>query len=323
MAKKHRHLDTGERHQLYAPLTQGLSIRRIAQQLGRSLSTISRELTRNRGPSGSYNAEAAEAYARARRRAASRRWRTMPDYLWASEIWPRLREGWSPEQIVGWRRAQALSFNVSARWIYAKIAQDRATGGTLYTYLRRKGRKRRCRKAAGVGQIPNRVGIAARPPVVGTKARVGDWEVDLIVGQAHQGYLLTLVERCTKWMLMCKRADKRADTVKRAIVRLLRPHQALVHTITADNGPEFAQHAWVAKRLGASIYFADPYASWQRGLSEHTNGLVREYFPKRTRFTSVRPASVRAVQARLNDRPRKVLGFLTPAEAFVAAGPAA
>ena len=143
MAKKHRHLDTGERHQIYALLAQGLSIRRIAQQLGRSPSTISRELKRNRGPSGSYNAEAAEAYARARRRAASRRWRTMPDYLWSSEIWPRLRQGWSPEQIVGWRRAQALSFNVSARWIYAKIAQDRAAGGTLYTYLRRKGRKRR------------------------------------------------------------------------------------------------------------------------------------------------------------------------------------
>lgn len=319
MAKRHRHLDAGERHQIHALRAQEFSIRQIAEHLKRSASTISRELARNCGPKGEYNAKAADARACARRSAASRQWRVMPDYFWDSEIWSLLRTGWSPEQIAGRRRAWALGFDVSARWIYMKIAEDRAHGGTLYKYLRHKGKKRRKRTDAGVGRIPNRVGLEARPAVVDQKSRVGDWEVDLIVGQAHQGYLLTLVERKTKWVRMCKLSDKRADTVKRAMVRLLRPYQAVVHTITADNGTEFAQQAWVAKRLGASVYFADPYASWQRGLSEHTNGLVRDYFPKRTRFTDVRPASIREVQDRLNDRPRKVLGFLTPAEAFAAA----
>ena len=159
------------------------------------------------------------------------------------------------------------------------------------------------------GRMPNRVGIESRLAIVDQKSRVGDWEVDLIVGERHKGYLLTLAERKTKLLLMCQLANKQADTVRRAIIRLLKPYKRWVHTITADNGAEFAKHEGFAKQLGAAVYFADPYASWQRGLSEHTNGLVREYFPKGDRLTGLNSSEVRLMQDRINLRPRKVLGY--------------
>ena len=193
----------------------------------------------------------------------------------------------------------------------------------MYQHLRQKGKKRRLKSDAGRSRIPNRVGIEERPSIVDEKTRVGDWEIDLIVGKDHKGYLLTVVERVTKQLFLCQLAEKRADTVKRALVRLLRPCKALVHTITADNGTEFAQHAWFGKRLGAAVYFADPYSSWQRDLSEHTNGLVREYFPKSTCLADLQASEIRAVQDRINARPRKVLAYHMPVEVFDAACAAA
>jgi len=176
--------------------------------------------------------------------------------------------GWSPDQAAGWLRIAFL--------IYQLIAEDRARGGDLR--LRRKGRKRRMKTDAG--RMPNRVGIALRPAIVDEKSRAGDWEVDLIVGKQHKGYLPTLVERKTKLLLMSQLANKQADMVRRAIVRLQKPYTPWVHTNTADNGAEFGRHGGFAMQLVASVHYADPYTSWQRGLSEHTNVLVREDFPK-------------------------------------------
>ena len=317
MAENRRaHLSDGERHQMYALRQQKLSIRAIAVQLNRSPFTISRELRSNRRPDGTYDPDAAHKSALRRRSAASERPYKLPPDRWESEVCPLLRIGWSPDQISGWLRANREWF-VSARWIYQLIREDRYRGGDLYKCLRHKGKKRR--SDAGRSRIPNRVGIESRPAIVDAKSRVGDWEVDLIVGKDHQGYLLTLVERKTKYMLMCKLANKKADTAKRAIVRLLRPYQRWVHTITADNGTEFAKHAWFAQRLDAAVYFARPYASWERGLSEHTNGLVREYFPKGDRLIALKAREVRQIQDHLNARPRRVLGYVSPAEAFAQA----
>ena len=320
MAKiRYHHLSEGERHQIYALREQGLSIRAIAKQLERSASTISRELRRNKRSDGAYDPEEASKMALRHRGAASQRpYKVFPD-VWASSICPLLREGWSPDQAAGWLRTQEKGVSVSPRWIYQLIAEDRIRGGDLYKCLRRKGKKRRKKTDAGRSRIPNRVGIESRPAIVDEKSRVGDWEVDLIVGKQHKGYLLTLVKRKTKLLLMSQLANKQANTVRRAIIRLLKPYKRWVHTITADNGAEFAKHEGFAKQLGAAVYFADPYASWQRGLSEHTNGLVREYFPKGDRLTELKSSEVRLVQDRINLRPRKVLGYITPADAFVEA----
>ena len=184
-----------------------------------------------------------------------------------------------------------------------KIAVDRAAGGQLHTYLRHKGKKRRIKSGASSSRSPNRVGIENRPSVVDEKSRVGDWEIDWIVGKDHKAYLLTVVERVTKHLLMCPLANKRSDTVTRALVKLLRPYKHLVHTITADNGMEFAGHEEFGKQLGALVYFADAYSSYQRGLSEHTKGLVREYFPKVMYLAALRPSEVQAVQDCISRRP--------------------
>ncbi len=319
MAKRHHHLDAGERHQQYALLKQGYSLRKIAAHLGRAQSTIKRELDRNLRPRGGYEPNYEETVAYKRRSAASSMGRYMAPILWETGIWPLLRQGWSPEQIAGQHRAWETGISLSAKWFYVLIARDRAAGGTLYRYLRHKGKQRRKYTHAGCSKIPDRTGIGERPPIVDAKVRVGDWEADFIFGQKHKGYLLMLVERTTKYVWMGKLPDRRAETVKRAMVRLLRPYRNIVHTIAADNGMEFAQHAYVAQRPDATVYSADAYASWQRGLSEHTNGPVREYFPKRSRFTQVSHSAVRKVTDRLNHRPRKVLQFETPAEAFAAA----
>ena len=245
MAKiRHHHLSEGERHQIYALREQGLSIRAIAKQLERSASTISREFRRNKRSDGAYDPEEASRMAfRHRGVALQRPYKVFPD-VWASSFCPLLREGCSPVQVAGWLRTQEKGISVSPRWIYQPNAEDLARGGDLR--LRRKGKKRRIKTDAD--RIPNRVGIESRPAIVHEKLRVGDWEVDLIVGKQRKGYLLTLVERKTKLLLMCQLANKQADTVRRAIIRLLKPYKRWVHTITADNGAESAKHEGFAKQ---------------------------------------------------------------------------
>ncbi len=200
----------------------------------------------------------------------------------------------------------------------------RSEGGrrALPVPLRRRGKKPNWKggRHAGRGHIPDRVDISERSAIVEAKERTGDWEVDTIVGKGHSGALVSLVERASKYTLLQRVERRTADAVGAALLLLL-PLQALVHTITADNGKEFAGHAWVAQALGAGFFFATPYHAWERGLNEHVNGLVREYFPKGTDFRTVPDAQVKAVQDRLNARPRKALGYRTPAEAFHKAQP--
>ena len=315
MAKFYQHLDALARCQLQTLQESGLSQRQIAERIGCSQSTVSRELSRN-GRAGGYDCREAQARSEARRSQASSKPRKMVEERWA-EVRERLWWGWSPQQVAG-RLARDGIVSASATWIYRYVWADREAGGELFRLLRRRGKKanRRGRDGSGRGVIPGRVDISERPSIVEEKRRVGDWEVDTILGARHLGAIVSVVDRATKYVLLAFVPRRTAGAVGAAIVDLLMPWKALTHTITADNGKEFAGHAWIAAKLALRFYFARPYHSWERGLNEHTNGLVREYFPKSTDFRDLDPAELRRVQDLLNGRPRRSLGYRTPAEAF-------
>ncbi len=229
------------------------------------------------------------------------------------ELWrmaeERLAEGWSPEQVAGRLRKEGEPM-AGWEWIYRHVRADRKAGGGLWRHLRRRGRKPNWKggRHSGRGRIPGRVDISERPAAVEAKERVGDWEADTIVGKGHSGALVSLVDRASRYTLLRRVDRKTAGAVGAAMTGMLGDLPAPVHTITADNGKEFADHARVSEALGAGFFFARPYHSWERGLNEHTNGLVRGYLPKGTDFRKVTDAEVQAVQDRLNARPRKALG---------------
>ena len=317
MPNGYHHLTYAERCQIHGLKASGYSQRAIAHAMNRSPATISRELRRNSGDRG-YRHQQAERQAQARRRQASSRPWKLTAGLWTL-IEGCLRLAWSPEQIAGRLRVDGV-VSVSPERIYQHVRLDRKQGGDLWRSLRRRGKKPNVTagRDSGRGCIPNRVDIAARPACVATKSRVGDWEADTVIGKGHRGALVTLVDRMSKLVLIQKVSRKTAAAVGAAINTLLAPYP--VQTITADNGKEFAGHEALARTLAAPFFFARPYASWERGLNEHTNGLIRGYFPKGTDFLAVTAGEVQRVQDALNARPRKVLGYRTPQEVMAAAG---
>ncbi len=316
MPNGYHHLTDADRCQIHAVKANGYSLRAIAREMNRNPATISRELRRNSGERG-YRHKQAEQKARERRRAAaSRPWKLTAE-LW-SLIEGLLVLAWSPEPIAGrLRRDEVVS--VSAEWIYQYIRADRQRGGVLWRSLRRRGKKPNvpAGRDCGRGCLPNRVDISERPEGVAAKSRVGDWEVDTVIGKGHRGVLVTLVDRMSKLVSIPKVRRKTAVAVGEAISTRLAPYP--VHTVTADNGKEFARHETRARTLSASFCFARPYASWERGLNEHTNGLIRGYFPKGTDFHAVTAAAVQRVPEAFNPRPRQVLGYRTPQEVMAAA----
>ena len=290
-----------------------MSQNKIAQQLSVSQSTISRELSRNTGKRG-YRLKQAQIRAD-KRRLSARKTIKMTVELTAL-IESRIKEKWSPEQISGWLKEEQNTL-ISHETIYQHIWSDKRTGGQLFQYLRRKGKAYQSRskdKQAGRGFIKNRVSIDERPSVVEDKSRVGDWEIDLVIGKGHSGALVTIVERKTSFTVSMRVDDKSAKTVTAATIALLQPFKDAVLTITADNGKECVYHEKMTEHLGCGVYFADPYCSWQRGLNENTNGLLRQYWPKSTDFKKVSQSSVQGVIVKLNDRPRKKLNYKTPAK---------
>jgi IS30 family transposase len=275
-------------------------------------STISRELRRNRGYKG-YRPLQAQALAR------SRRYESHPPRI-AEQAWQRvellLRQQWSPEQIAGRLKLEQQA-PISHEWIYVYIYADKQRGGTLYQHLRsQKKQRKRYGGHARRAQIPNRISIEQRPAIVASKGRIGDWEADTIIGARHKGAILSCTERKSKLTLLRKLASKGAWEVKRNCIDLLSPCADQVFTITVDNGKEFSDHRDIGSVLQADVYFAHPYASWERGLNENTNGLIRQYFPKKYDFAKITPQDVLRVAAKLNNRPRKTLGFRTPNEVF-------
>ncbi len=309
--KNHKQLIYTQRCQIYALKKTGISQTDIAEIIGVSQPTISRELKRNTGGKG-YRHQQAQRSAAERRNATHIAFKMTAELTQMIE--EKLFEKWSPEQISGWL-LEEKGQSISHETIYRYIWSDKANKGNLYLHLRRKSKpyQSRAKKQAGRGLIKNRVGIEERPAIVDEKSRLGDWEIDLVIGKGHSGALVTIVERLTSYTVSTRINDKTADTVTAATIALLLPYKDQVKTITADNGKEFAYHEQVTKALEAPVYFADPYCSWQRGLNENTNGLLRQYWPKGTDFKKVPLDEVDRVISQLNDRPRKKLKFKTPA----------
>lgn len=302
-----------QRYHIYAHKKTGhFTQTEIADMLGVHKSTVSRELSRNRGGRG-YRPKQAQEFALARRQSRVRP-RISPD-TWEL-VGHHVRLDYSPEQVSGHLKIEH-GLSVSHECIYQHVYADKRAGGELHKHLRcQKKRRKRYGKYSRRGQIPGRVGIELRPAIVDSRCRVGDWEADTIIGKRHRQAIVSLVERKSMFTLLKKVPQKTAELVEDATVKLLGPIKEAVHTITSDNGTEFAGHKNIAERLKAAFYFARPYHAWERGTNENANGLVRQYFPKGHDFSNITDEQIKFVMDRLNNRPRKKLGFLTPMQVF-------
>ena len=310
--RRYKQLTYEQRCQIEALKKRGLSQIEIASTIGVTQSTISRELSRNTGKRG-YRCNQAQNRHLERRESCRRRSKLTGEVELL--IVEKLKLQFSPEQISG-RLAIDHGILLSHERIYQYIWENKFNGGTLYLNLRRKHKKyqKRCNGKRSRGQIPNRVGIEHRPAIVDQRGRVGDWEIDTVIGKGHSGALVTIVERALQFTLIARVDSRSASGVTAATVELLRPYKDVVHSITADNGKEFTNHEEISKALDTEFYFAQPYHSWERGLNENTNGLIRQYAPKETNFKKVTDQRVAEIQDLLNIRPRKTLGFCTPME---------
>jgi IS30 family transposase len=303
------HLTREERYQIYALKKAGHKQSEIAELLERSKSTISRELARNRGGRG-YRPKQAHSMAEDRRAMNAR---TIDDATWqfAQE---KLMLQWSPDQI-------SQHAAISIETVYQRVYANKRAGGLLWKNLRcQKQRRKRYGKMDRRGTIPNRLSIEDRPAIVETRSRIGDWEADTVIGKSHRQAIVSIVERKTGFTLIHKVERKTAQAVTEAMTTLLTPYRNKVHTITSDNGKEFAGHEEIANKLKADFYFAHPYSSWERGTNENTNGLIRQYFPKNRDFTTITQQEIDMAMERLNNRPRKRLGYQTPNQVFFKSG---
>jgi IS30 family transposase len=301
-----------ERYQIYALKEASHDQAEIAAIIGRKPGTISRELRRNRGlkgyrPQQAHNLALARRYGKARPRISNGVWR---------QVEALIRKEWSPEKIVG-RLEIEQGVHISHEWIYQYIYADKRSGGDLYRYLRcQKERRKHYGSYDRRGVIPDQVSIDKRPAIVDARRRFGDWEGDTVIGKGHRGALVTLVERKSLYTVIRGVCRKTADAVRNAVTEGLMPHTDRVHTKTYNNGREFFDHVGMSGYLESRIYFAHPYASWERGLNENTNGLIRQYFPKQRDLTTVTNVEIKQAMDKLNHRPRKTLGFRTPHEVF-------
>jgi len=283
----------------------GFTQTRIAQQVGVHRSTISRELRCNTGKRG-YRFKQAQRMAQQRRNKAKKR---ITPYDWEL-IDKHLEMDFSPEQTSHWV-LDNHGILVSPEWIYRHIWEDKQQGGKLYEHLRRKKKyRKRSQKGDNRGKIHNQKSIEERPEIVEARVRVGDWEADTIIGKNKKGAIVTLVDRTSRFVRMGLVDQRTKEAVKEKIIALLQGYP--VHTITCDNGKEFTDHEEIGQALGADIYFAHTYASWERGTNENTNGLIRQYIPKNVDFRKLTKADIYFVENRLNLRPRKCLDFSQP-----------
>ena len=301
-----------QRYHIYSMMRIGFSQTKIANEIGVHRSTISRELSRNRGKRG-YRPKQANEIALNRRIKAKHR--IQPEtWDWVERL---IRMDWSPEQISGWLKNR-IDIQISHEWIYQHIYEDKRNNGDLHLHLRcQKKRRKRYGSYDRRGKLSNRVSIDQRPAEVETRQRLGDWEVDTMIGKRHKQALVTLIERKSRLVLLRKVEQRTAGAVEDAITHLLEPWTHDVHTITADNGKEFAHHKQIANKLKAEFYFAHPNAAWERGSNENVNGLIRQYFPKKQSFVNITNDETELVTNLLNFRPRKCLDFKTPIEVFL------
>jgi len=312
--KHYQQLTQEQRYQIYGLRKAGFNQTGIANEIGVDKSTVCRELRRNRGQRGWRPKQAQEL--RDRRRWACSHAKRFDRGSW-NKVGGLIRQDMSPEQASA-RLKLENELSISHETIYQHIYADKRTGGELWRHLRCQ-KPRRKRYASGFdrrGTIRNRVSIDERPKMAEQRVRIGDWEGDTVIGKNHKGVLVTLAERKSRYVLAGQLRSKHSAGVTVKINSLLRPYKHKCHTVTFDNGKEFAQHETIALELEADIYFAHPYHSWERGLNENSNGLLRQYFPKNMELTNVTEGQVQWAVDRLNHRPRKVLGFRTPHEVF-------
>ena len=298
-------LTYSQRYHIYTFMKAGLCQTEIAKTIGVHKSTISREIKRNRGKRG-YRPKQAQQFAIMRQDKAKPKIK-LEDWMQIEKL---IRSDWSPEQISSYLEKENI-LSVSHEWIYQYIYKDKRAGGMLFRHLRcHKKRRKRYGSYEKRGQIPNRVWIDERPQTVEDRNRIGDWEADTIIGKGRKGAIVTLVDRKSRFLRMGLVARRTKDAVAEKIISLLAGFP--VHTITCDNGKEFTDHEEVANVLGTEVYFAHPYASWERGTNENTNGLIRQYIPKDTKFSKLTDADIEFAEKRLNTRPRKCLSFNSP-----------
>ena len=305
---KYKHLSQAERYQIYALMKAGHDQTQIAKLLDRHKSTISRELIRNTGSRGYRPKQACEFSAE--RAQNSRNAPTVEPWV-REEACSLVRMQWSPEQI-------AARLPISHETLNQHVYSDKAQGGVLWKNLRCQKQKRK-RYAGGRdrrGQIPHRRPLSDRPVHIELRKQVGHWECDTVIGANHKGAIVTMVERKSGFSVIVKVSQKTSELVSRAIIEGLRPYMVRVITLTYDNGKEFAGHIQIDQALNSTSYFARPFASWERGSNENFNGLLRQYVPKKRSLNTVTEDEITMIQNRLNNRPRKRLGFKTPAEVF-------
>ena len=314
MSRKYYQLKDHQRYQIDAFLEVGKSKSFIADKLGVSISTIYRECKRNSCLSGKYDAHKADLLAKNRKRryCKPRSFDTDQKKLVKKYL---LEEQWSPKQIVGYCKNKNIPI-VSHERIYQYIRENKAAGGDYYKHLRHQ-LKHRKRPVGKPVLIKNRVSIDLRPDCINNKERFGDWEVDTIIGTQQKGAIVTIVERTTGMLMMKKLPQgKHAKGLSKELINMLIPYKNHVHSITSDNGKEFADHQTITKKLQTQFYFADPYCSWQRGLNEYSNKLIRQYIPKKTDFETLTDKQITQIQHKINRRPREKLNFRSPKEIF-------
>jgi IS30 family transposase len=306
------HLTQEQRYTIDVLRKEKYSQTDIAERIGRDKSVVCRELQRNSDKrSGAYKADLAE-------RKCAERHQLKPKKIYFTEavkshVNEYLEKDYSPEQITGASKKEGIVY-VSHERIYQYVWQDKKQGGNLYKHLRTKGKRYRKRGASKDrrGQIVGRIGIENRPKIVDEKTRFGDVEIDLVIGEHHKQALLTINDRLTGMVKIRKVESKEALGIEQAVTEALQDWKPFLHTITSDNGKEFANHTAIAKELNTSYYFARPYHSWERGANENLNGLIRQYFPKKSSFEYITARQIQEVEDKLNNRPRKRFGYETP-----------
>ena len=312
---KYMHLNDDERHRIAALRSAGKSIRKIADELGRSASTISREVKRNAYPTdGRYRAFHACSMYKGRRSRA----RTGTQY--SDEEWKLVREllcrDYSPEQIAGWLKKEEL-MTISHETIYQYVLRDRKTGGKLYKHLRhsRKKRRKRYGKYDSRGVLAGKRQIEERPKEANERSEIGHWEIDTVHGKGKEA-IATIVDRKTGYVMIGQLKNKTVEVTNKRIREFVMKHPESFKTITSDNGTEFHGYKKIEEKCDVEFYFAKPYHSWERGSNENTNGLIRQYLPKGKSMKGLTQAKCNAIAERLNNRPRKRHGYRTPNEMF-------
>lgn len=309
----YNHLTPHQRYFISISLQNGWSRSQIAKSIGVDPSTITRELNRNTGIRGIYNWETAQKNADHRKKCKPGN-RTIPIEVRNEAIRLLVEEQWSPQQISAVLSKKGVL--ISHETIYKIISTDKKKGGVLYLFCRNRLKYRKHHVSGGISNICNRISISERPKEV-DGSRFGDFEMDTIIGKGNRGAILTLTEKNTQMLFMRKlNKGKDAKELAKTVVRLLKPYKAFIKSITTDNGLEFAFHEYISKKLGVTVYFTDPYSSWQKGAIENRNRLVRQYIPKSSNFDNISHQFITKITDKINRRPRKSLNFSTPLECF-------